>query len=158
MIGDSTIKISGDTDRVLVIQTKKKRYPKGVPDWVAVFQTNDAIAIIKQLKGVSSQVLLFMQQITKVDNHVGYNQKSIADILGISESSVARAIKQLTILGVITPYRDKPVDSINGDGRRNNYILNPEMHWKGYHENRQKMIKEMYNPNHKNQLKLYTIQ
>jgi hypothetical protein len=149
MIGDSTINISGDTDKVVIIQTKKKFYPKGTPDWVAVFQTKVAVEIIANLSGVAPKLLLLMQQATKYDNFVGLNQQTMAERLKCSISAVEKAVRELKGHGIIIPFKDRPLDSMNGDGRRNNYILNEEYCWKGRPENRAKRIKES-----PNQLKL----
>jgi len=142
---NTTITITTDmdtADKLVVLPIKKRYYPKGTPDWVAVFQTKDAQAVIAGLSGIAAKLVLLMQQQTAYDNFVGLNQQTMAERLKCNVRTIEKAVSQLKKCGIIISFKDKPLDSMNGDGRRNNYILNPYMHWKGRPENRQKLIEK----------------
>jgi len=155
---NTTISITTDldtADKLLVLPIKKRYYPKGTPDWVAVFQTKIAVAVIGELSGTARGLLLLMQQATQYDNFIGLNQKTMAERLKCSEIAVKKAVKELIGHNVIISFRDKPLDSMNGDGRRNNYILNEEYCWKGYPENMAKRIAKRKKEGDPKQMKLF---
>jgi DNA-binding MarR family transcriptional regulator len=124
----------GTESAVTIINSRK--YPKGVPEWVMMFQVISR-ELSKKLTPSGCKVLLYMISLMEYSNHIGCNQSTIAEDLEMSERSVNRAVSELKLMGVIISYQDPQ------DRTRNVYMINPHNAWKGKITKRQKIIKVM---------------
>lgn len=134
----------GDGSAITIINGRK--YPKGVPDFVFLFQIIGK-EVAKSIAPSSCKVLLYMVAGMEYSNHVGCNQSTLAEDLNLSIRSVSSAIKELKDLCIIISYPD-PMDK-----KRNVYMVNPHTAWKGKITKRQQFIKQSEKEN-KSQFKL----
>lgn len=124
----------GGNNAITIINNRN--YPKGVPDWIMMFQAVGR-DLAKKLTPSGCKVLLYMISLMQYSNHIGCNQSTIAEDLEMSERSVNRAINELKEMGVVLSYKDPQ------DRTRNVYIINPVHAWKGKMHRRQKVLKIM---------------
>lgn len=133
----------GNESAITIINGRK--FPKGVPEFYFVFQ-QVAKNLAKKLSPSGCKVMLYMMSLMEYSNHIGCDQKTIAEELELSIRSVNGAVKELKEMAVIINYKDPQ------DRKRNVYMINPHSAWKGKISNRQKFIKSQED---KNQLKMF---
>lgn len=129
----NVIKEKYGEDTKVVVSTGKY-YPKDIPDFVMLFQAITE-QFITSLQPSSAKILLYMLCKLKYSNHIGVDQKTMAEECKMSIRSVNMAIKQLLECKIILSYSDTQ------DKRRNIYIINPYNAWKGTFKERKKVIK-----------------
>jgi hypothetical protein len=127
------------TERVSINVIQKRQFSKDIPDFAIIFQIATRITSC-HLSPTACQLVLHMIGWLQYGNHIGVNQQTMAERLGTSLITIKRAIKELTDNNIILPYKDKN-DTLNADGRRNNYIINPMIVWKGKEHKRKEAIK-----------------
>lgn len=105
-------------------------------------------AILNNCKPATVKLFNYFLIQSAYGNYVEADIKSISAITDMSERSVKRGLQELVDNGVIV--RDKDLN----DKRRNMYLINPHIAWKGNPSDRKKIIrnKEINEPI--NQLKL----
>jgi DNA-binding MarR family transcriptional regulator len=113
-----------------------RKFPKGVPDWVMMFQVVSK-DLSKKLTPAGCKVLLYMISLMQYSNHIGVNQNTMAEDLEMSLRSVNGAVKELKEMGVVLSYKDPQ------DKTRNVYMINPHSAWKGKAQKRQNVLKAM---------------
>lgn len=141
-IAESIREIQGEGTAVTVINGRK--FPKGIPDFVMLFQLIGT-KIAKKLSPSACKVLLYFVTMMQYSNHIGINQSTLSTELELSIRSISGAIKELKDLNIIIAYKDPQ------DGKRNVYLINPHAAWKGKIVNRQKHLKDS-DPNQTNLL------
>ena len=114
-----------------------RQYPKGVPEWVMLFQAAIGGDLINKLTPSGCKVFLKMISLLQWSNFIGCDQSTLAEDLDMSERSVNRAVSELKEFGVIISYKDPQ------DRKRNVYMINPIHAWKGKMNKRQKVLKIM---------------
>jgi DNA-binding MarR family transcriptional regulator len=133
--------IEGQEVNVSVNLSKKR---EKVEDFVMLFQG----AVQEMLKGsmMKSTLAVFVYFLGKLDygNHIGIDQKTIAEENNLSLGTIKIVIPELMRLNMIIKYNDIQ------DNRRNVYIVNPLMAWKGTIKRRREVKKIL----DKNQLSL----
>lgn len=82
---------------------------KAEPFYMGYQNSTLSVILDSEFRGTEALVFLLIENTLKWGNRVRYNQKEIADLLGIDKSSVSRAFKKLKDRGVI--YRDKRITS-----------------------------------------------
>ena len=130
--------IIGEGVNVSVHLTKKKVQ---IEDYVMLFQE----AVLMMLNGNMSKTMLkifvyFLGKL-KYSNHIGVDQKTIAEENGVSIDTVKPEMAKLIKMNIIVVYKDIQ------DKRRNVYIINPRVAWKGTVSERKKVIKRIIDQN-----------
>lgn len=112
-----------------------------VENFVMLFQE----AVTQMLDGNISKngLRIFVYMLGKLEysNHIGVDQETIAKDNGLSLVYIKKTIKELKDASILIGYQD------NQDKRRNVYVINPIIAWRGKIKHRKKFINE-------NQLKL----
>jgi predicted transcriptional regulator len=139
-IAENIRSIIGDETNIRV-GLERKKIP--APEFVMLYQAVGML-YLKELSEKTIKVFYLFLLKLKYGNHIGMNVDSIAEETKISIASVERALKQLKENKMIISYSDPQ------DKRRNIYILNPHIAWKGTVSQRKKVMREM----DKNQLSL----
>lgn len=134
--------IGGQEVNVSVNLSKKR---EKIEDFVMLFQG----AVQEMLKGEmgKSTLAVFIYFLGKLDygNHIGIDQKTIAEENNLSLATIKIiVIPELLRLNMIIRYNDIQ------DNRRNVYIINPRIAWKGTNKRRREVKKIL----DKNQLSL----
>jgi transcriptional antiterminator len=70
-------------------------------------------------------------------NHIGVDQKTMSEELGVTTRTIAQSIKELTEAKILIVYNDIQ------DKRRNVYIINPHQAWKGTFKERTKKMAQL---------------
>lgn len=122
----------GGNNAITIINNRN--YPKGVPDWIMLFQAVGR-DLAKKLTPSGCKVLLYMISLMEYSNHIGCDQSTIAEDLEMSLRSANGAISELKAMGVVISYKDPQ------DRKRNVYMINPIHAWKGKMVKRQKVLK-----------------
>jgi len=112
-----------------------------VENFVMLFQE----AVTQMLDGNISKnglrIFVYMLGRLEYSNHIGVDQETIAKDNGLSLIYIKKTIKELKDSKILIGYQDLQ------DKRRNVYIINPVIAWRGKVKHRKKFINE-------NQLKL----
>jgi len=129
-----------DDMQVGVFLKPKKKMP--IPNYAMIFQGVGMMAV-KEIN--PSSLAVFWLFICKLQwgTHVGCDQTTIAEETNLALPTVKKALKQLTEKNMILSYKDLQ------DKRRNVYVLNPLVVWKGESKERIKQMKKIteLNPN-----------
>jgi len=96
---------------------------------IQLFQTAAYLAATC-LSPSANKLLMYFLSLSGFENFVGIDQRTLHEDLGISISSTERGIKELVDSGIIIKTKHM------GDGRRNDYFINPMQAWKGKIKNR----------------------
>lgn len=136
-------RISEDIRETIGEETKvsvnlSRSFPKDVPEFIMVFQRAGR-ELFKVLTPGACKVFGYMLSLMEYSNHIGTDQKTFSEVLGLSLRTVNGAIKELQSHNVIIKYSDPQ------DKRRMVYMINAHAAWKGKVHKRQKHIKS--NPN-----------
>jgi DNA-binding MarR family transcriptional regulator len=127
------------------VNLSRKKIP--IPDYTMLFQAV-GLQVTKILKPSSLCVFYHFLCKLQYSNHIGVDQNTIAEELELSVITVKRAIKELKDNKIIIDYKDQQ------DNRRNVYIINPEVAWRGSAAGRIKTLRKIEADN-KNQMKLF---
>ena len=131
-------------DHHLTMYLQKNKIP--IPEYVMLMQVMGMLAIKEINPSTLTVFWLFLCKL-QYGNHIGMNQLTIAEETGLSLVTVEKSIKQLREKNMILDYPDLQ------DKRRNIYIINPNVAWKGTAKQRIKTMRLMTEKN-KNQLVL----
>lgn len=112
-----------------------------VENYVMLFQEAVNRLLDNKISKNGLRIFVYMLGKLQYSNHIGVDQKTIAEDNGISLVYTEKTIKELKKANIIIPYKDMQ------DGRRNVYVINPIIAWRGKVKNRTKFIND-------NQLKL----
>ena len=116
------------------VRVGQKRTP--LPPNIMVFQTFAYLAATT-LKPSSNKVLMLFFAHSGYENYVGMDQSTMAEKLGLSDSAVRKAVKELEDSGIIIKTPNP------SDKRRIDYFLNPFSAWKGNGFSRAEAIKKL---------------
>jgi DNA-binding MarR family transcriptional regulator len=116
----NTLDISDD--HVISVNLIKRKAQ--IPEFIMLFQAV-SLMIAKDISPSALAVFHLFLGKMQYSNHVGCDQKTIAEELYMPLPTVERAIKDLTANKIIIAYKDSQ------DRRRNIYIVNPNIAWKG---------------------------
>lgn len=113
-----------------------------MPEFTMIFQAT-GLLVLKEIKPATLSVFWLFLCKLQYSNHIGVHQKTIAEETNLSIISVKRGIKELLDKKMIVGYADP------SDARRQLYIINPHVAWKGKNKKRILAIKELVktNPN-----------
>lgn len=102
------------------IETAKERQP-----FVKLYQTGTATALAKDRRANATTLRVYLALLDHInyENTIAVSQRTLADALGIHRAHIAKALQQLTTLGVIE--RGEKAATLNS------YRLNPAYAWKG---------------------------
>lgn len=114
-----------------------------LPPNIMVFQTFAYLAAIK-LKPSTNRLLMYLFSMSRYENFISMDLKTISEELNISKQSIVSAMNELVNNNIILKVKHLP------DKRRNEYFLNPVAAWKGNSFTRLDAIKKT-----DNQLKLF---
>lgn len=95
---------------------------------------------------ITLKVLVFMLEIAEFNTGkvslTSGERARVIEGLGIAQSALSRAIKELLLVGAIT--RVTHLDKNTGEiiARKGEYIINPEMFWKGELKKRKQLVVE----------------
>lgn len=142
-IAERVREVAGN-DAAININMVGKKYPKGVPDFVFLFQVVSK-ELAKDLSPSACKVILYFISMLQYGNHVGCDQTTLAEELGLTVRTINGAVAELKLKNVIMSYNDPQ------DKRRKVYMINPHQAWKGEMHKRQKVLKEA----DKDQFKLF---
>lgn len=123
-----------DVYNIIIAKKQPKKFKS--PDFVQIFQ---ATSLMASGRINPSSLAVFFHLICKLafSNHVGIDQKTISKEIKMGLSTVKKAIKELLTENMIISYQDPQ------DNRRNIYIMNPHMVWRGREESRIATIKKI---------------
>lgn len=133
---NSILKLPEDTS-VGVYLTKRKQK---IPDFIMVFQEALGMLLLKEIEPSTFKILACFWFKMQYSNHVGIDQKTIAEESHLALATVKKGIDQLKKYNIIISYDDPQ------DKRRNIYIMNPNTVWKGTEKERRRVISKI-NPN-----------
>lgn len=102
----------------------KKENKQDKNRWLFLYQDTEFL-LSKALTPMGCKVVMLFRAVCKYENKVDYSKNQIQKILGVSRSSVYRAIQELKDIGIVIEFPDEY------DERKNVYWLNPESQWKG---------------------------
>jgi len=139
----NTLKLEEGTG--ISINLSRKKVP--IPDYVMVMQAVGMV-VSKEINTSSLAVLWLFLCKLQYSNHIGVDQKTIAEETGMSLITIKKAIHQLKEKNIILDYKDLQ------DNRRNVYMINPEVAWRGKATERIKAVRKLEAEN-KNQLKMF---
>lgn len=108
-----------------------------IPDFVMVFQEAVGKLFEKEIAASTFKILVLFLFKLQYSNHIGIDQKSIADITKLALPTVKKGIEELKRNFIIISYEDPQ------DKRRNVYLLNPVTAWKGSVQERGKALKHL---------------
>lgn len=131
-IRDSVNGILGDDMKTTVIISKNT--VKSDKPFIMLFQEAVGYLLDGRLGKNGLRIFVYMLGTLEYSNHVGVNQETMAEDLGISLVYVKRGVKELVDGRLIISYKD-PTDK-----RRNVYVINPTVAWKGKEKSRRKAI------------------
>ena len=95
------------------------------------------LLVSKNLDSKAIHVLYCFMNLSQYSNHIGIDQKTLAENTGLSVKTIQRAIQELKDINIIIPYKDAQ------DNRRNVYIINPVVAWKGKIKNIHETVKKI---------------
>jgi DNA-binding MarR family transcriptional regulator len=122
-----------DIDVKVIVSGRKVKMPEAI----FLFQVIAGELAYRTAYSVSTfRVLFFFLAISKYENFISVDVKTISEELDISLSAVKRATKQLADDNIIIKVPHET------DARRHDYFLNPHGVWKGKMINRNKAIKK----------------
>ena len=133
LISDSIKNIVGLDTKINVYAGRS--FSKDIPEFVMLFQKAGK-DLFKNLSPGACKVFGYMLSLMQYSNHVGTDQKTFSEELGLSLRTVNGAIKELIEWNVIIKYKDPQ------DTRRLVYMVNGHAAWKGHDKNRKKHLKE----------------
>jgi len=122
-----------DNVQVAVIQ-KRKQAP--IPNFTFLFQAVGYFAM-NEITPSSLKLLWYFLTKMQYSNHIGINQKTMAEETGMPMTTIKVSIRQLKEKKVLLSYDDMI------DNRRNVYIINPNIAWRGTASERGKAIKKL---------------
>jgi len=143
---DITDKLNLAEGTGISINLSRKKVP--IPDYTMLFQAV-GMQVTRVLKPSSLCVFYHFLCKLQYSNHIGVDQNTIAEELEMAVITVKRAIKELKDNKIIIDYKDQQ------DNRRNVYIINPEVAWRGKATERIKTIRKIEAAN-KNQLTIFS--
>jgi len=127
--------ISGVLDNDYQISVNLVRRKQPIDNFIMLFQE----ATLKMLDGNMSKnslrIFVYMLGKLQYSNHIGVDQYTIAEENGISIPYAKKAISELKKANILISYKDVQ------DARRNVYIINPIIAWRGKAKNRNKALK-----------------
>lgn len=94
------------------------------PDYIMMWQAIGTL-ISKNCSSSTIHVLWSFMNLTQYGNHVGIDQQTLAENTNLGLRTIQKAIHDLKEGNIIIPYNDVQ------DRRRNVYIINPVVAWKG---------------------------
>jgi DNA-binding MarR family transcriptional regulator len=149
-ISEGAVEVGRDNNmNVQVTNIVKTRQGK-MPDSVFVLQVFcQQLANRKNYSAATFRVLNYFWALSKYENFVSIDVKSISENLELSEVSVKRSTKQLVDDNILMKL-EHPTDK-----RRIDYFLNPTASWRGKTLNRDKAIEKLTQKN-KYQLDMFT--
>lgn len=110
-------------DSLITINLKRRKLPP-IPNYAMIFQANGML-MLKEIAPSTMKVFFLMLCKLQYSNHVGINQQTVVEETGLAIDTVKKAIKELRIKNMVLSYPDMQ------DHRRNIYIINPYIAWKG---------------------------
>jgi DNA-binding MarR family transcriptional regulator len=128
-----------DDDYAISVSLIRKKIK--VENYVMLFQEAVNRLLENKISKNGLRVFVYMLSKLQYSNHIGVDQRTIAEDNDISLVYLKKTLKELKDANIIIPYKDMQ------DKRRNVYIINPIIAWKGKVKNRTKFISD-------NQLKL----
>ena len=108
------------------------------PDFVFIFQIMTT-QVMKSTSPSAFKLLHYFINKLTYSNHIGIDQKTMAEDCDMSLRSISGAISELISLCIIVPYNDPQ------DNRRKVYMMNPFVAWKGKLKEKKKKTKEIEN-------------
>lgn len=124
-----------------------KRKIPSIPNYTMIFQAVGFL-MINEITPSSLKLLWYFVTKLQYSNHIGIDQKTMMEETGLSIQTVKASIKQLKDKNIIISYDDVQ------DNRRNVYIINPNLAWRGTSMERVKTLKKIMGEN-PNQLTLF---
>lgn len=121
-------------DTIVAVSLSRKIPP--LPTYVMLFQAV-SLLIAQAISLPTLKVFFLFLGKLQYSNHVGVDQLTIVEEIGLSPRTVKRAVKELEENNIIIKYKDMQ------DHRRNVYIINPHVAWKGKSKERKSTIKKM---------------
>jgi hypothetical protein len=110
-------------DTHIAVSLRKNKIPNA-PEFSIIWNAV-GLLVSKNLNSSAIHVLYCFMNLSQYSNHIGIDQKTIAENTNLSLATIERAIKELKEANIILPYQDVQ------DRRRNVYIINDVVMWKG---------------------------
>ena len=126
-----------DTDYAIAVNLVKRKLE--VENFVMLFQEATTAMLSGNISKNGLRIFVYLLGKLQYGNHIGVDQETIARDNGYSLVYIKKTISELKKANIIIPYQDLQ------DKRRNVYVVNPIIAWRGKVKNRKKFIKE--NPN-----------
>ncbi len=127
------------------VYSKRKSAP--IPNYTMIFQAVGFL-MINEITPSSLKLLWYFVTKLQYSNHIGIDQQTMVDDTGLSIQTVKACIKQLSEKNIVLSYDDIQ------DKRRNVYIINPNIAWRGTSTERMKTLKKLMGVD-PNQLSLF---
>lgn len=149
-ISEGIVEVGRDNNMDVQVTNIVKQRTGKMPQAVFLLQSfAQKVSCRKDYSANTFRVLMYFFALSKYENFVSIDVKTISENLEISEMSVKRATKQLTDDNIILKIEHP------SDKRRIDYFLNPMASWKGKSLNRDKAINKLTKKN-KAQLDMFS--
>ena len=106
-----------------------------IPDFIMLFQEAVTMMLNGTINKSALNVFVYFLGKMQYSNHIGIDQKTIAEETKLSLGTIKLVVPELQRLNIIIKYEDLQ------DKRRNVYIINPLLAWKGRVKDRKKVMK-----------------
>ena len=126
-----------EKQQLAVYISKPKIRRKKEEDFVMYFQALSSLQIAKRIKPNTARVFLFFLAKVAYSNHIGMDVLTVSEELEISKKTTITCLNELKGFNIIISYDDQQ------DKRRNVYIINPLVAWKGTDEHRDKVKQKL---------------
>lgn len=123
-----------DDDIAVGIHLKRKM--PAIPNYTMIFQAV-GLMTVKEITPSSLKLLWYFVCKLQYSNHIGIDQKTMVEETSLSIQTVKASIKQLKEKNIIISYTDLQ------DSRRNVYVINPNLVWRGSSKERINTMKKM---------------
>lgn len=107
-----------------------------VENYVMLFQEASLLMLEGNLSKNALKLFVYMLGKLQYSNHIGVDQETMAQENKMSLVYVKKTIRELKELNILLPYKDLQ------DSRRNVYVVNPTLAWRGKVKNRDKFLRD----------------